>query len=215
MVAALADFFFIAGLDGLEPAILNPPTASASAFTATAVSRANSTSTNSPTKESYGTAQETIVEERAVPSLTTTAIIHDSRPATSSTIGTRSIPPTHPPAVEITATAETDTESHAFEQVIAKFTSEREDFLSTLAPPSLPRSASPRRDSLFLEEEEDGLAELGAARSPSPLRPRSSLRSKIADISRKASRTGTLKRGSTIRTHQPHTPLYFPGEINC
>ena len=205
MVAALADFFFIAGLDGFEPAILHPPTtATNSTVTATTVSRADSITTNSPTKETL--AQETIPEETPVHSLTTTSIVPDSRPATSSTIGTKSFPPSPPsapapapPAVEITATTESETESHAFEQVIAKFTSEREDFLSTLAPPSLPRS--PIRNSVFLEdEEEDELSELGAIRSPSPLRPRSSLRNKIADISRKASRTGTLKRRSTIST---------------
>jgi hypothetical protein len=207
MVATLADFFFIAGLDGLEPAILHPPTTT-STGTAT-VSRNDSINTaHSPTKEVSPATQETIPEEpRLIPTLITTNIIPESRPTTSSSsIGTKSIPPTPPPTVHVTnTTLEAETESHAFEQVIAKFTSEREDFLSTLAPPSLPRSVSPLRESLLLEEEEeDELSELGAVRSPSPLRPRSSLRSKIVDISRKASRSGTLRRRSTIRTHPPH-----------
>jgi hypothetical protein len=204
MVAALADFFFIAGLDGLEPAILNPPTTT-STGTATVGKNDSINTAHSPTKEVSSATQETIHQEpRPIPTLITTNIIPESRPTTSSSsIGTKSIPPTPPPTVQVTSEAET--ESHAFEQVIAKFASEREDFLSTLAPPSLPRSVSPLRASLLLEEEEeDELSELGAVRSPSPLRPRSSLRSKIVDISRKASRSGTLRRRSTIRTHPAH-----------
>jgi len=203
MVAALADFFFIAGLDGLEPAILHPPTATST--TIATVSRMDSiSSANSRTKEVLSTAQETILEEGGhIPTLITTTITPESRPTTSSTIG-RSIPPTPPPPppVEVTTTSESESESHVFEQVIAKFTSEREDFLSTLAPPSLPRSVSPLRTSLLLEEEDDELSELGAVRSPSPLRPRSSLRSKIVDISRRASRTGTIRRRSTSNPSQ-------------
>ena len=206
MVSALADFFFIAGLDGLEPAILHPPTTTTSTGTATVGKNDSINTAHSPTKEVSPATQETIPEEpRPIPTLITTNIIPESRPTTSSSsIGTKSIPPTPPPTVQVTNTT-LETESHAFEQVIAKFTSEREDFLSTLAPPSLPRSVSPLRESLLLEEEEeDELSELGAVRSPSPLRPRSSLRSKIVDISRKASRSGTLRRRSTIRTHPAH-----------
>ena len=207
MVATLADFFFIAGLDGLEPAILHPPTTT-STGTATVGKNDSINTAHSPTKEVSPATQETIPEEpRPIPTLITTNIIPESRPTTSSSsIGTKSIPPTPPPpTVQVTnTTLEAETESHAFEQVIAKFTSEREDFLSTLAPPSLPRSVSPLRESLLLEEEEeDELSELGAVRSPSPLRPRSSLRSQIVNISRKAFRSGAVRRRSTISTHPP------------
>jgi hypothetical protein len=211
MVVALADFFFIAGLDGLEPAILHPPTSTpATAASETAILKDGPASAIAPppppppTTTTTTTVHETIHEEFAPPTITTTAPLSDPyvRPTTSSTIGSRSIPPT-PPSVENTTNSIPEAESHAFaQQVIAKFTSEREDFLSTLAPPSLPRSPSPQpiRQSVLLEEEgEDEVSELGAMRSQSPLlRPRSSLRNKIADISRKASRSGTLKRRSTI-----------------
>ena len=92
---------------------------------------------------------------------------------------------------------------------MAKFASERDEFLLTLAPPTLPLTppyTTPVHDlTVPLEEEEadrvpelhNPVAEVG--RPASPLLARTSLRNKLAGLSRRASLRagGSLRRGNT------------------
>jgi hypothetical protein len=194
MPPALADFFFIAGLEGNEPAILY-------------AGGETSSNTKADVAKEVPPVQETIEEESGSPILQTDAIntpqrtsvtTDNFRPTSSSSTDSPSIPI----ITSISGSSfESETSSNAFEHVMAKFTSERDEFVSTLSPPSMPippRTTSPSRRSVLFEEEEDPVSELHG-RASSILRSRSSLRSKIVDLSRRASRTGTLRRGNTIR----------------
>lgn len=193
MPPALADFFFIAGLEGNEPAILH-------------AGGETSSSIGTDVAKDVPTVQETIEEESGPPTLQTDAISTTQRTSvlsenfrpTSSSSTDNPIIPVITPISE--SSFESETTSSTFEDVMAKFSSERDEFVSTLAPPRIsvpPRATSPFRRSILFEEEEDSASETNG-RAQSPLRSRSSLRSKIVDLSRRASRTGTLRRGNTI-----------------
>ena len=194
MPPALADFFFIAGLEGNEPAILH-------------AGGETSSSLRTDVAKDVSAVQETIEEESGPPTTPpdpintqerTNLLSDNRRPSSSSSTDN----PLIPVILSISEPSfESRTNSHAFEDVMAKFASERDEFVSTLAPLSMPiplPPTSPFRRSILFEEEEDSVSEL-YGRAPSPLRSRSSLRSKIVDLSRRASRTGTLRRGNTIR----------------
>jgi hypothetical protein len=220
MVAALADFFFIAGLEGHEPAILNTPT---------------NTLKPPPSSSDFPKKEDTIKEESSSPTASPTTprqngthlhetivINHDD----NDDDGGSDTSPVLPKLDLTPFTPNSDTNSDyqqrnstTFEDVIAKFASERDEFVLTLAPPTIPltpRSTTPVRDLTVPEEEDDKVPELhnptpDLARPSSPLRPRASIRHRLADLSRRASsrasRTGTLRRANTQGTLTPETPL--------
>ena len=193
MPPALADFFFIAGLEGNEPAIL--------------AGGGTSSSVRTDVSNDVPPVQETIEEESVPPTIQTdtintlqrTSILVDNFRPISSSSTDNALSHVITPLSE--SSFESETSSNTFENIMARFTSERDEFVSTLAPPSIPvppRSTSPFRRSILFEDEEDSVPELHG-RAASPLQSRSSLRNKFVDLSRRASRTGTLRRGNTIR----------------
>lgn len=192
MPTALADFFFIAGLEGHEPAIVQQSSANFRAETAK-----DAPSTHEPIAEEA--ALESHASNRKSTATQRTSVIYDPpRPASTD------IPLIPPIASGPDLTSDQGTAGGMFDDIMAKFTSERDDFLLTLAPPTVPitpRSNTPVYETL-LEEEEDHVPELHQldGRAPSPLRARSSLRSKFVDLSRRASRASTLRRGNTTGT---------------
>ena len=237
MPAALADYFFIAGLEGNEADILGlrPPS---SVGHATLASEQHSPRPGSSPRDSGfrdgPSIHETILEEPSStsrpsitvdtvsvsPTLSATKCTNlespNYRPPSSSTFDSR-----YSPLGAIGSVSDRSfdhihvqsSEDNAFEQEIAKFTSERDHFLSSLASPTISVPATlPFRRSIFLEHGLDGGGHVPEiivenshmdARASSTLRPRSSLRSKIADLSRRASsRTGAnVRRASTICVH--------------
>jgi hypothetical protein len=213
ILPTLADFFFIAGLEGNEPAIVH-------AWGRTTSSSASKKFRTDLAKEaSVLPVQETIIEESlsSPASPTTTDVINtqletnvirdDIRPTSSFSYDSPSVP-AKAPVTHFSFDFGTD--AHEFEDVIAKFASERDEFVSTLSPPtiSIPplRATSPYRQSTLFEEEDDLLLELQTRvgeRAPSPLRPRQSIREVIADLTRRTSRTGTIRRTNTIRFIPP------------
>jgi hypothetical protein len=196
MPGALADFFFIAGLEGNEPAILN--------------AGGHNTSSNGrdDTGKDVSSVQETIKEESAsrfhVSSVSThrrATISNDEYPASSSPAAYRSRQRLSAPASD--SSSERETNSDLFEDVMARFASEREDFLSRLGPPpavSVTRPTPPLRQSSPFLANEDYVSEQYYVdeKTPSPFRPRSILRTKLVDLSRRASRVGNLRRANTI-----------------
>lgn len=192
MPTALADFFFIAGLEGHEPASVQPSSANFRVDTAK-----DSPSIHEPIAEE--TALESHTSSRKSTETLRTSVIYDP-PRPKST----DIPLIPPIASGSDFTSDQGTTGGMFDDIMAKFTSERDEFLLTLAPPAVPitpRSNTPVYETL-LEEEEDHVPELHQldGRAPSPLRARSSLRSKFVDLSRRASRTSTLRRANTTGT---------------
>jgi hypothetical protein len=189
MPAALADFFFIAGLEGHEPAIVQQSSANVRAETAK-----DAPSIHEPIAEETGT--ETSFNSHKLNGLQRNSVINDPpRPPS------RDLPLIPPIASDSDSASENGTGGGIFDDIMAKFASERDEFLLTLAPPNIPitpRSNTPVYETL-LEEEEDHVPELNQldGRAPSPLRPRASLRSKFVDLSRRASRASTLRRGNT------------------
>jgi len=203
MASALADYFFIAGLEGNEPDIL-------------------SASLNTLKTTDLTTQEETIKEEIDTPSTPKQVVIpqeitiSDVPPSSP----TRALPPPlnldRPP---LTPDSDTDSNhqrnSTTFEDVITKFASERDEFLLTLGGPTIPltpRSTTPVRElRISNEEEKDKVPELHQPTiegSPtSPLHPRASIRNRLVDISRRASsrvsRSSTLRRGNTQCKHPP------------
>ena len=162
--AALADFFFIAGLEGNEPSILRGASLGG--------------------LRDATTLQEPILEE---PSATETK----SNVETTHTESIRSSANyTVPPSLSDFA-SETGTEvTSIIDDVIAKFSSERDEFLLTLAPPTIPLTPA-----IEVEEEyEDNVPELQHLSVGPSIRSRSSLRNRLTDSLR---RTGTLRRGGT------------------
>jgi hypothetical protein len=195
MGATLADYFFIAGLEGHEPAILNNPPPNT-----LKQQQAGATTKEETTKEELGGTST-----------------RQDRPYNGNAI--RNDPPLSPaplsplpslPAIDVPPlTPDSDQQpgqrrdSKTFEDVIAQFASERDEFLLTLGGPTIPltpRSTTPARElRVSYEEENDKVPELN--RPPSPLRQRASLRNRLAELSRRASsrvsRSGTLRRGNT------------------
>lgn len=187
--AALADFFFVAGLEGFEPAIVL-----SSAGNVKAETGKESPSVQEPIAEEI--APELTLNDNNLTDTQRTSVIFDPpRPPSTDT-------PLIPPITSISeSTPENGTGTGMFEDIMAKFASERDEFLLTLAPPNIPitpRSNTPVHETL-LEEEEDHVPELNQpdGRAPSPLRPRTSLRTKFVDLSRRASRASTLRRANT------------------
>lgn len=189
MPAALADFFFIAGLEGQEPAIVQQSTVNVRAETAK-----DAPSVHEPIAEEIVTEKST--SDNKSNGIQRNSVINDPpRPASTDT-------PSIPPITSaIDFVSDNGTDGGMFDDIMAKFTSERDEFLLTLTPPSIPitpRSNTPVYETL-IEEEEDHVPELNQVdgRAPSPLRPRTSLRSKFVDLSRRASRASTIRRGNT------------------
>ena len=131
MASALADFFFIAGLEGSEPAILH-------------TGGETSSSLRADVAKDVPPVEETIEEESGPPKIQTdginaqqrTSILTDNFRATSSSSTDNPLIPIITPISE--SSFESEISSNAFEDVMAKFTSERDEFVSTLAPPSMP-----------------------------------------------------------------------------
>ncbi len=192
MPTALADFFFIAGLEGHEPAIVQPSSANFRADTAK-----DAPSIHGPIAEE--TAQESHTSNRKSTGTLRASVIYDPPRPTST-----NIPLIPPITLGSDFTSDQGTAGGMFDDIMAKFTSERDEFLLTLAPPTIPitpRSNTPVYETLP-EEEEDHVPDLHQldGRAPSPLRARSSLRSKFVDLSRRASRASTLRRANTTGT---------------
>jgi len=212
MASALADYFFIAGLEGNEPDIL-------------------SASLNTLKTTDLTTQEETIKEEIDTPSTPKQVVIpqeitiSDVPPSPQeSKVPPSSPTPALPPQLNLDRpplTPDSDTHSNhqrnstTFEDVITKFASERDEFLLTLGGPTIPltpRSTTPVRElRISNEEEKDKVPELHQPMiegSPtSPLHPRASIRNRLVDISRRASsrvsRSSTLRRGNTQCKHPP------------
>jgi uDENN domain len=193
MVIALADYFFIAGLEGHEPAI-----ASVTANFRALLSGDVPTVQEEPILEEPSPSGDkineapTAMEETASVSCVAYSGSTSDRPTTPSS-STATIRP-------FSQLAESDDSSSIFDDVMSKFTSEREEFLLTLTPPSIPTpplSATPpnrlsvQSVSVQGDEHKDSLAELHIVaterQSLSSLRQRSSLRNKLADLSRRTS----------------------------
>ena len=189
MPAALADFFFIAGLEGHEPAIVQQSTVNVRAETPK-----DAPSVHEPIAEE--TVSEKSINGYKSNGIQRNSVIYDPpRPTSADTPSIPQIPST------IDLIPDNGTGGGMFDDIMAKFASERDEFLLTLAPPSIPitpRSNTPVHESL-IEEEDDHVPELNQldARAPSPLRPRPSLRSKFVDLSRRASRASTIRRANT------------------
>jgi hypothetical protein len=185
MPPALADFFFIAGLKGHEPAIVKAG--------GTPLFRAEAVCEGSTLHETLLESHEDRNDDITVP----TVVPPQPTPISNNISSTIDLPPTiseSPPLLDV---AVDNTSSGLFDDVLAKFSSERDDFVLSLAPLSVPpptqRASSPL--SPPLEEEEDCVGELNGS---TPLRSRISFRTKISDLSRRASqRTGTLRRQNT------------------
>jgi hypothetical protein len=193
MVAALADYFFIAGLEGHEPAIVS-----------------SSVNYRGITLKDVPVVQEPIIEESTGDIKGTVVDKEEESEGTRlNDVLSLSVDVSIPTVPHFTdSISENGSSSNAFEDVMEKFSSERDEFLLTLEPPTIPitpRSTTPIQQLLIEEEEEDHIAELNhlEGRAPSPLRARTSLRSKIADLSRRAShssRSNTLRRANTNGT---------------
>jgi hypothetical protein len=189
MPAALADFFFIAGLKGHEPAIVR----------AGASSSPVRAETPNETPTVHETPQDTLDHEENVKQ--STRFFNDAPPSSAD------LPPTIPELSLLDLSTENASSCGLFDDVLAKFSSERDEFVLTLAPQSVApptrQTSIPRQQFQPPEEDqEDRVAELNAS---SQLRSRTSFRSKIADLSRRASqRPGMLRRHSTNGT--PLTP---------
>jgi len=162
--AALADFFFIAGLEGNEPSILRGASLGG--------------------LRDATTIQEPILEE---PSATETK----SNVETTHTESIRSSANyTVPPSLSDFASESGTEVTSIIDDVIAKFSSERDEFLLTLAPPTIPLTPA-----IEVEEENgDNVPELQHLSVGPSIRSRSSLRNRLTDSLR---RTGTLRRGGT------------------
>jgi hypothetical protein len=194
MPRALADFFFIAGLEGHEPAILN----------------AGGHYTSSSLRDDKGidvsSVQKTIEEGSPssfnignIDTHRQTSIGNDEHPSPSSAAH-HSTQRLSSPVSEFSF--ERETNFSVFEDVMAKFTSERDEFLSRLAPPLIPltRPTPPQWQSTPHTANEDHLSEQNHVDdvAPSSFRRRSTLRTKLADLSRRTSRAGNLRRANTI-----------------
>jgi len=237
MPAALADYFFIAGLEGNEADILGlrPPSSVGNATLASeqhppppGSSPCDSAFRDGPSihetilEESSSTSRPSITVDTVSVSPTLSATKYTNlespnyRPPTSSTLESRYSPLAAMGPVSDQSFGPIHVQSsadNAFEQEIAKFTSERDHFLSSLASPTFSAPATlPFRRSIFLEHGLDGEEHVPEiiveknhmdARASNTLRPRSSLRSRFADLSRRASsRTGSnVRRSSTICVH--------------
>lgn len=185
MPSALADFFFIAGLKGHEPAIVKA--GGTPLFRAEVACEGNTL--HETLLESHEDGADDITFPTLVPPHATP--IND---VVSSTIDLPPAIPELPPLLDVSVE---NTSSGLFDDVLAKFSSERDDFVLSLAPLSVPpptqRASSPM--SPPVEEEEDSVGELNGSTT---LRSRISFRTKISDLSRRASqRTGTLRRQNT------------------
>ena len=169
--ATLADFFFIAGLEGTESAILKSATLTGLKDTATAL-------------------QEPILEE---PSPTENKSHADTLPPGSvrSSVNETGFS-------DIASDSGTEVTS-IIDDVMAKFSSERDEFLLTLAPPTVPVTSFKGGD----EEDEDHVPELQHLSIGPSLRSRSSLRNRLTDSLR---RTPTLRRAGTMGT-SPLPPI--------
>jgi hypothetical protein len=193
MPPALADFFFIAGLEGHELAIVQPTSSILRADTSK-----DSSSTPEPILEE--SPRETQLDEiNSNSKQTRTSIVVINEPPTTSS-SSEGVPPAIPPLVPLTDFfSDNGRGSGIFEDVMAKFASERDEFLLTLAPPSIP--ITPRATTpvpTVIEEEDDHVPELNSdGRAPSPLRARTSLRSKVESLSRRVSRSSTIRRANT------------------
>jgi hypothetical protein len=194
MPPALADFFFIAGLEGNEPAILNIGE-QASTF------RSETTRDASPVQEMITKQPISTGKVLGIDSLRP-AIASDERRATSSSSADYADYPSTP-ATSIVSDPPSalGSNSNALDDIVTKFSSEIDGFLSTLSPPTMinapKHSPSPSPfQSPVTDEEYDQVAELHPTPS-SPVRSRT-LRGKIADISRLTSRSNTLRRTNTI-----------------
>jgi hypothetical protein len=195
MPTALADFFFIAGLEGHELSIA-PKTSILRADTLKDSSSTPEPILEEPTRETQlNEVNSTVPETREQ---TRTSVVINEGPDTVSKLegGMPSIPPM---ASLPDFLSENGTGSGIFEDVMAKFASERDEFLLTLAPPSIPITPPATTPiPTVTEEEEDHVPELNYdGHAPSPLRARSSLRSKVESISRRVSRSSTIRRANT------------------
>jgi len=162
--AALADFFFIAGLEGNEPSILR---------VASLGGLRDATTLQEPIlEEPFATETKSNVETPHTESIRSSANY------------------TVTPSLSDFA-SETGTEvTSIIDDVIAKFSSERDEFLLTLAPPTIPFTPAIEVE----EENEDNVPELQHLSVGPSIRSRSSLRNRLTDSLR---RTGTLRRGGT------------------
>jgi hypothetical protein len=199
MPPALADFFFIAGLKGHEPAIVRTGPQS-TPFRAENVNETSTLEETTQNMNEQGQSKITVpsaFNPRSTPSAINTA------PPTPPTTSSGDLPPTIPELPNLLDDSiDNPTTLGMFDDVLAKFSSERDEFVLTLAPLNSPppnRTSFPLRAVALPEDEEDRLADLNGGRA-SPLRSRMSLRTKIADLSRRASRTGTLRRQNTNGT---------------
>jgi hypothetical protein len=203
MPPALADFFFIAGLEGHELAIVQP---------ASSILRADTLKDSSSTPEPIleESPRETQLDEiNSISKQTRTSIVINEPPTTSSS--SERVAPAIPPLAPLTDfLSDNGRGSGIFEDVMAKFASERDEFLLTLAPPSIP--ITPRATTpvpTVVEEEDDHVPELNSeGRAPSPLRARTSLRSKVESLSKRVSRSSTIRRANT-------TGITPDPKINC
>jgi hypothetical protein len=199
--SCLADFFFIAGLEGHEPAILNHPHAPG-ATTATIPEDTVQAAESAP--ETLG-----LPEDKTVTSPPT----QETCPRPLSFIIT-----TKSSIVPESRTRDNVRNSIQFDDRLSKFSAERDEFLLTLAPPSVPAPplSSTSVQGLTVPEEDersDRVPELvlhsqvhlrDESRPESPLGAKLSLRNKLGSLSRRASTrvAGTLRPGNTNCTPQ-------------
>lgn len=202
MPHALADFFFIAGLEGHEPAILN------------AGGHYTSSNVREDTGKDASLVQGTIREESSsrfnVENINIhrrTTIGNDELPASSSSAAYNSRQRLSSPVSE--TPSERETSFDVFQDVMARFTSERDEFLSRLAPHApLTRPTPPTWQSSPHVVNEDRGSELNHVEdgAPSSVRRRSTLRTKLADLSRRTSRAGNIRRANTIGYQTVYLP---------
>jgi hypothetical protein len=193
MPGALADFFFIAGLKGHEPAIGQAgggggaPPVRAEAVTESATLETPLETTMESHEEVHDHMTGPTGPPTSPPSL-----------GNGSSLATSNLPLRIPELPSLSDIPTENTASGLFDDVLAKFSSERDEFVLTLAPLDVSPSnhtSIPRQTPTPPEDKEDRLPELHGS---NPLRARTSFRAKMADLSRRASsRTGTLRRQNT------------------
>ena len=195
MPPALADYFFIAGLEGHEPAIVRGDSDS------TSPSRL-STSFGADGGKEVPSVHETILEE-SVPSEQAsgidknnlwTEVSTNSRPTTPSsteTIGNVTFPTLPENSSEI------GTNPSVFDDVIEKFASERDEFRMSLTPPGT--AITPDTPSTQTTDEQDPRLSLNHIDEclTSSLRMRASVRNKFSEMTRHSTRSGTVRRHNT------------------